>query len=111
LNGKNTRSGDYRIKCLLIVLVILVIVDGLITQFVVGSGLGREGNPFLKGIVGESVFIPIKALGAGLCAFIIWDIHKHWAKMALIATVCFIVIYTGIVFWNFGVWVYMRILV
>jgi len=87
-------------KYLLVALVIMVISDGLVTNLLIGHGLAREGNPFLVTLVGDWVFLAIKAIGATLCAIILWDIHKHWPKLALIASSLFLLVYTGIVTWN-----------
>ena len=78
----------------------LVIADGLISQFLVKSSLGREINPLLGSLVGQPVFIALKVFGAALCAFILWDINKRRPRLALIATFCFIAVYGGIVLWN-----------
>lgn len=85
---------------LLGVLVILVVFDGLISQFIVGAALGHEGNPLLKAWVGADAFLVVKALGAFICAFILWDMHRRWARLALISSWCFVAVYTGIVLWN-----------
>jgi len=90
-------------KYLLGTLMALVISDGLISQFLVRSGLGREGNPLLETLVGEKNFLAIKALGAIICVLILWDIYRKWPKLALTATCCFVVVYTGIVFWNLAI--------
>ena len=97
------QSGTLRIRYLLGVLVALVTMDGLISQFLMRSGLGREANPFLESLVGERMFIPMKVFGAILCAFILWDIHKRRSKLALVATSCFVAIYSGIVIWNIAI--------
>jgi len=82
-------------------LVVLVVTDGLISNFLVGHGLGREGNPFLQTLVGEGSFLVIKIAGALVCALILWDIYKKWPKLAMISSACFVVLYAGIVIWNF----------
>ena len=87
-------------RYLLGTLVALIVADGLISVFLVRYGFGRESNPFLESFIGEPVFIVIKGLGALLCALILWDIYRQWPKLALIATSCFVVLYTGIVLWN-----------
>ena len=89
-----------RMRYLLGTLVTLMISDGLISQFLVKHALGREGNPLLETLVGEKSFLAIKVLGAILCAFILWDIYRRWPKLALVASLCFVVFYAGIVFWN-----------
>lgn len=84
-------------------LVALVVADGLITNFLVGNRLGVEGNPFLQSWVGNQGFLVLKAAGVLLCAFILWDIFKRQPKLAMISSLCFVVLYTGIVFWNLSV--------
>ncbi|MFH1169849.1 MAG: DUF5658 family protein [Chloroflexota bacterium] len=89
-----------KIKCLLVILAALVIGDGLITQFLVGNGLGYEANPLLAGLVGGWSFVIIKTAGAFLSAIILWDIYRRWSRLGAIAIPCFVVMYAGIVAWN-----------
>lgn len=84
-------------------LILLVVLDGVITNVVVDGGLAREGNPFLVPLVGGGSFLVLKALGALFCALVLWDIYRHRPKMALTSTSCLVVAYTGIVFWNLAV--------
>jgi hypothetical protein len=93
-------AGGLRIRYLLAILVALVAIDGIISQFFIESASVRESNPFLKPFVGGPVFIPLKLFGALLCAFLLWDIHKASPRLALAATYCFVGIYSAIVFWN-----------
>ena len=88
------------IKILLGLLVVFVIADGLITQVLIRDGLAREGNPFLQPLVGGSGFIILKAAGALLSAFILWDIYRRFPRVAVIATWCFVAAYGVIVLWN-----------
>ena len=81
-------------------LVALVVSDGLISQFLVRHGLGQEANPFLETLVGGWNFLVIKVLGVFVCAVILWDIYNRRSKLAVITTLCFIVLYSGIVLWN-----------
>ncbi len=90
-------------KYLLGLLVALVISDGLLTQFLVTNGVAREGNPLLEPIVGEAGFMVLKVVGALLCALILWDVHRRFPKVALIATSCFVVGYGVIVLWNLSI--------
>lgn len=87
-------------KYLLGLLVLLVIGDGLLTRFLLDGGLAREGNPLLQPLVGENGFLILKAAGALLCAFILWDIYKRFPRVAVIATWCCVIAYAGIVLWN-----------
>ena len=90
-------------KYLLSLLVIFVISDGLLTNFLVNGGLAREANPFLQNLVGGAGFIVIKAVGVLLCAFILWDIYKRLPRVALVSTWFFVISYGVIVLWNSAV--------
>ncbi len=92
-------------KYLLGLLVLFVVSDGVLTRFLIDGGLAREGNPLLQPLVGESGFIVLKAVGALLCAFILWDIYRRFPKVAIIATWCFVVVYGAIVLWNSSVFI------
>jgi len=87
-------------KYLLGFLIVFVISDGLLTNFLVNGGLAREGNPFLQPLVGDIGFIILKAAGVLLCAVILWDIYKRYPRVALLSTWCFVVFYGAIVIWN-----------
>ncbi len=87
-------------KYLLGILIVLVILDGLLTRFLIDGGRVREGNPFLQPLVGDIGLIIVKAVGVLVCAFILWDIYRRFPKVAVIATWCFVVAYGVIVLWN-----------
>ena len=87
-------------RYLLALLVVLVISDGLLTQLLIDGGLAREGNPLLLPLVGKNGFLVLKAAGALLCAFILWDIYRQFPKAAIIATWCFVAAYGVILLWN-----------
>ncbi len=92
-------------KYLLGLLILFVTSDGLVTHFLVEGGLGREANPFLEPLVGGAGFLILKAVGATLCAFILWDIYKRYPRLALISTSCFVTFYAAIVLWNLSLFV------
>ena len=92
-------------KYLLLTLVSLIVADGLISQFLVRHGLGYEGNPFLQTFVSETNFLLIKIAGALLCTLILWDVFKTRPKAAFTVTVMATVIYTGILYWNIGLYI------
>ena len=94
--------GENRMKYLLGFLIVFVISDGLLTNYLVNGGLAREGNPFLQPLVGDIGFILLKAAGVLLCAVILWDIYRRYPRVALISTWCFVVFYGAIVIWNLG---------
>ena len=88
------------LKYLLGLLVLLNIADGVLTNALIESGIGREGNPFLVNVVGEPGFIAIKVLGAALAAFLLWDISRRHPRLARVATGGCLALYGGIVAWN-----------
>jgi hypothetical protein len=97
---KRSVAAICRMEYLLGLLVVLCFLDGLISNFLVTNGFGREGNPILKGLVGDWKFLALKSLGGLLCALILWDIYKRWSKLAVVSTSCLVVLLAGIVFWN-----------
>lgn len=91
--------------CILGVLFALVVADGVITQYLVMNNLGIEGNPFLTAWVDQDKFLYVKILGALFSVFILWDIHKHWSRLAISASILFVIVYTCIVYWNIGMFI------
>jgi hypothetical protein len=87
-------------KYLLGFLVALVILDGVLTRFLIDGGLARESNPFLQPIVGETGFLVLKIVGALLCAFILWDVYRHYPRVGITAAWAAVIGYSGIVLWN-----------
>ena len=87
-------------KYLLGILVVFVVLDGVLTRFLIDGNLAREGNPFLQSIVGENVFIALKIAGALLCAVILWDVYRKFPRVGRIVTWCCVIFYAGIVLWN-----------
>ena len=91
-------------KYLLSLLVIFVVGDGFITNFLVGNGIAREGNPFLVPLVGETGFIVLKVAGALLCALILWDVSRRYRRLALVVTSFCVLAYATIVLWNLSLY-------
>jgi hypothetical protein len=89
-----------KIKYLLGLLVFFVVLDGVLTRFLLDGGLAREGNPLLQPIVEGNGFLLLKVAGALLCAFILWDVSRHHPRVARIATWCCVAAYAVIVVWN-----------
>lgn len=95
-----TPIGKNRMKILLGTLIGFIILDGLLTEFLLGNGLAREANPFLKPLVGDIGFMVLKVVGAVLVAFILWDVYRRYPRLAGVATWVAVVGYGGIVLWN-----------
>jgi hypothetical protein len=94
------KTSSNLIKYLLGALIGLVILDGVLTEFLVGKGAAREANPILQPLVGDAGFIIIKVVGALVCAFLLWDVHRHFPRVGVIATWIAVAGYTAIVLWN-----------
>lgn len=90
-------------KHLIILLVLLVIADGILTQFLTAYGLGTEANPFLNTVVGESKFMLIKIGGALLVSLLLWDMYRLRPKVAIISSTAAVIAYTVIVYWNISI--------
>jgi hypothetical protein len=86
----------------LLLLVGLVIADGIITQFIINSGLGWESNPFMRIFLSNGHFMLVKVGGSVLVALLLADMYRHHAKTARVAAWLFVLVYTGIVYWNIG---------
>ena len=97
-----------RIEYLLGTLLSLVVADGLITQFLIRSGLGREGNPLLKVLVTEGDFLIIKMCAAILCVLILWNIARRLPRLIFIFSTCIVGVYTALVLWNVAVFLVFR---
>jgi len=95
-----SQASRKEMKYLLGVLVAFVVLDGLVTEFLIDGGLAREGNPFLEPLVGDIGFMILKVVGSLLCAFILWDIYKRFPKVAVAATWIAVAGYGGIIIWN-----------
>lgn len=92
-----------RIGYLLGTLLSLVVADGIISQFLIKSGIGREGNPFLKSIVAEGNFLIVKMCGAIICVLILWNMARRVPRLVFIVSVSLVAVYTAILFWNIAV--------
>ena len=97
-----------KIEYLLGTLLSLVIADGLITQYLIRSGLGNEANPFLKILVAQSDFLIIKMCGAIFCALLLWNMAKRSSRLIFTFSSCLVAIYTTILLWNISVYLFFR---
>jgi hypothetical protein len=97
-----------RIEYLLGTLLGLVVADGLISQFLIKSGIGQEGNPFLRALVTENNFLVVKMCSAILCVLILWNIARRSPGLIFIFSACIVGVYTAILFWNIAVFLIFR---
>ena len=89
-----------RFHYLLLLLIAAVIADGLITEFLVNYGIGKELNPFLRNFVADGNLILVKIIGALLSALILEHIYRRQPKMAVVTTYFFVAVYGGLIYWN-----------
>lgn len=85
---------------LLAMLVTFVILDGVLTVFLVRGGRAWEANTFLAPLVGGVGFMLLKIVGSLFCALVLWDIYKHHQKLAVTAAWIAVIGYGVIVLWN-----------
>lgn len=95
-----SHAGRKKMAYLLITLIVLVILDGIITEYIVDGGVGREANPILEPLVGQTGFMVIKTAGALLCALILWDVYRRFPRVGTMAAWIAVTGYGVIVLWN-----------
>jgi hypothetical protein len=95
---------------LLGLLAVFIISDGLLTHALVGDSLMREGNPLMVPLVAQGNLMLLKLVGTIVCVIILWDLYRRFPRLALISTSCFVVAYGIIVFWNFGLFLSLGVL-
>ncbi len=89
-----------KIRLLLHILFALVVADGIMSNYLVTQGLGREWNPIAQVLMSQGNLIAFKLLGALLAVLILWNMQKKRPRIAMIATLCAVTLYTGILYWN-----------
>ncbi|MCX7912799.1 MAG: DUF5658 family protein [Dehalococcoidales bacterium] len=89
-------------KILLALLVFLVLLDGVLTELLLRYGKAEEANPLLQPLVGNIGFMVVKAVGALLCALILWDVFRRFPKVASVVSMLAVAGYGIIVLWNFS---------
>jgi hypothetical protein len=97
---KILQTGSKKMLYLLVALVSFIILDGLLTQYLVPSGKVKEANPFIEPLVGQTGFMVLKIVGALICAVILWDVYRRFPRLGLIATWIAVVGCGALVLWN-----------
>jgi hypothetical protein len=93
-------QGRKKMFGLLMVLVGFVILDGVLTEFLIGGGRAWEANTFLAPMIGGVSFMLLKIFGALFCALVLWDVYTRNHKIALVVTWIATIGYGVIVLWN-----------
>ncbi len=78
----------------------LQIADGLLTQFLVGSGVVKEGNPLVEPLVLGGDFLLLKVAGAIFSVAAIYFIYRLFPRLALTAASGIVAFYGALAFWN-----------
>jgi len=92
--------GRKKMFFLLLTLVMLVVLDGVLTNYLVGRGAATEANGLLAPLIGKTGFMLLKIFGSVFCALILWDIYIRHQKLATVAAWIAVVGYGLIVVWN-----------
>ncbi len=97
------RPGEFagnQMKLLLGTLVALMGSDGVLSRFLIESGLGSEANVLLGNAVTDESFLIIKLAGGLLAALLLWDFYRRKPAASLVSSLVFVGGYTLIVYWN-----------
>jgi len=91
-------------RYLLWLLCSLIVADAIISNFIVRSGVGTEGNPFIQSIVGQTSFVFLKLSAALFSSLILWKVFKQHRRLGLASIILFVMLFTAILWWNLGIW-------
>ena len=87
-------------KYLLTFMIAFVILDGVLTEYLIATGRAWEANAFMAPLVGNVGFMLLKIFGSLFCALVLWDIYTRHQKLAIVAAWIAVVGYGVIVAWN-----------
>ncbi len=92
--------GRKKMLYLLITLIAFIILDGILTEYLIGEGRAWEANAFLAPLIGDAGFMVLKISGSLFCALVLWDVYTRHQKLAIVATWIAVIGYGIIVAWN-----------
>ncbi len=99
-----TQNRVHREQLLLLgTLFALSLADGIITRYIVSTGLGAEVNPFLQPWVQESGFFWLKVVGTAIAMLLLWHLYTKYYRKIIVITAVFVGIYIVIVYWNVSI--------
>ena len=102
--SKFLKSRMQQARYLIGILACLVVADGLISNHIMSNGVGTESNLIIESIVGQTSFVLIKVIAAIISAMILWKVFKKHPRAGLVYIIFFVIIYTGILWWNLFTW-------
>jgi len=97
---KAVRIESRAVRCILCILFCTIVVDGLLTEFLVRGGYGSEINPLLITLIDGGSFLPIKIAGAFFATLFLWIKYDDEPKAVRRVTLAALAVYTAIVYWN-----------
>ena len=97
------------VKYALFALFAAIVVDGLLTQFLITGGYGSETNPLLQSVVGTEAFLPLKISGGFLATAFLWIKYNAAPKRVHTVIVVALAIYTAIVYWNLSLYLFVLV--
>jgi len=104
---KYLRIENRAVRYALCALLASIVVDGLLTQFLVTGGYGVETNPLLQSLVDQEAFLHIKISGGFLATSFLWIKYNAAPKRVHTVIVVALAFYTAIVYWNLFVYLYV----
>ena len=104
---KHLHIENRAVRYALCALFAAIVVDGLLTQFLVTGGYGSETNPLLQSLVGQESFLPIKISGGFFATSFLWIKYNAAPKRVHTVIVVALAFYTAIVYWNLFVFLHI----
>ena len=96
-------TGQLTMKFILVLMVMLQLWDGVITQVFTSNGMAQEGNPMMMSLVSSGNFLVFKIIGVALAATALWFTYRYLPRLSKVAGSCIAVFYAGVIAWNFTV--------
>jgi len=106
---KSLHIDNRTVRCALCALFCAIVVDGLITEFLVTGGYGSEINPLLIALIGGRSFLYVKMAGAFLVTLFLWVRYAVDPKAVYKVTVVALTVYTAIVYWNLSLYLFVLV--
>jgi hypothetical protein len=98
--AKALKNTERSMLYLLASMVAFMIMDAVLTQYLVPSGKAREANMLIEPLVGQPSFMILKIVGALICALLLWDIHRRFPRLGKISAWIAMAGCGVIVLWN-----------
>ncbi len=98
--SENIHARGYQIRILIGALFAAIVADGIITMYLIRTGLAREGNPFMEYWVAQNQLIFYKVCGGILVAICLWSIYRRKPMVSIAFTSILLAVYVAIITWN-----------